>query len=223
MAGEAATVPEFDPRFDPRFQRGYDPAQDATGPEAVPGSESGPEAVAAPDATIDGRTGTGGTGTVTSSSARGSAAARREPEVEPELERASPTAPAERSPVPVRAADAVSDGGPPVDPTVRDAVGYSVPPAEPFEDTRRDVARLWRGAAWALAVGAIVAGCALFWTSVTGPAFYGGPTSFDDRLLQSAAWMLAPPLVEAGVVGVIALLVVGAIRRARAGAGGSAQ
>ena len=126
--------------------------------------------------------------------------------------------------MPIRAADAVSDGAPPVgDPTVRDAARDSVTLAEPFEDARRDVARLWTGAAWALAIGAIVAGCALFWTSVTGPAFYGGSSSFDDRLLQSAAWMLAPPLVEAGVVGVIALLVVGALRRAGAGAGGSAE
>ena len=68
---------------------------------------------------------------------------------------------------------------------------------------------------WAIAVGAIVAGCSLFWTSVTGQAYFTGASSFDDRLLQSAAWMLGPPLVEAGVISVIALLVAGAIRRAR--------
>jgi hypothetical protein len=72
----------------------------------------------------------------------------------------------------------------------------------------------WFGAGWAIAVLATVVGASLWWASIMGET-YSGPVSASERWLQVVGWALAPSLVEAGLLGIVVMLVWAGVRHAR--------
>lgn len=131
----------------------------------------------------------------------------RVPRVAPEdLPRPAPPAGREDDPVPDRGAGAVGD----VDAADRedllpvfDEVDDEPSPADP-----------WFLAAWAVAVLAVVIGGAFWWAGMMAENPFSGVNQ-SDRWLQYVGWVVAPPLVEGGLIGIVAMLVWTGIRRAR--------
>jgi hypothetical protein len=72
----------------------------------------------------------------------------------------------------------------------------------------------WFGAGWAITVLVTVVGASLWWASVMGETFTG-PVRASERWLQVVGWTLAPSLVEAGLLGIVAMLVWAGVRHAR--------
>lgn len=94
----------------------------------------------------------------------------------------------------------------PVDPdalAVFDEVDDEPSPADP-----------WFLAAWAVAVLAVVIGGAFWWAGMMAENPFSGVNQ-SDRWLQYVGWVVAPPLVEGGLIGIVAMLVWTGIRRAR--------
>lgn len=68
--------------------------------------------------------------------------------------------------------------------------------------------------AWAVSAAAVIIGAALLWTGISS-ANYFGPSTESDRVIQTLSWSVAPPLLQAGLLGVVVMLVWSGIRRAR--------
>lgn len=131
----------------------------------------------------------------------------RVPRVAPEaLPRTTSPAGREDDPVPARGAGAVGD----VDTADRDDL-LSV-----FDevDDEPSAADPWFLAAWAVAVLAVVIGGAFWWAGMMAENPFSGVNQ-SDRWLQYVGWVVAPPLVEGGLIGIVAMLVWTGIRRAR--------
>lgn len=130
----------------------------------------------------------------------------RVPRVAPE-DRPRPT-PAGRGddPVPASgAAGAVED----VDAPDRDVL-----PAFEEVDDEPSPADPWFVAAWAVAVLAVVIGGAFWWAGMMAENPFSG-VSQSDRWLQYVGWVVAPALVQGGLIGIVGMLVWTGIRRAR--------
>ncbi|MFB6612428.1 hypothetical protein ACFCVO_19060 [Agromyces sp. NPDC056379] len=69
--------------------------------------------------------------------------------------------------------------------------------------------------AWAVSAAAVIIGAALLWTGISS-ANYFGPSTESDRVIQMLSWSVAPPLLQAGLLGIVGMLVWSGIRRARA-------
>ncbi|RXZ49103.1 hypothetical protein ESP57_09150 [Agromyces fucosus] len=82
---------------------------------------------------------------------------------------------------------------------------------EPSVQERADIAFV---AAWVVAATALVAGVGLFWSGISTVSFYG-PSTGSDQVLQTTAWLLAPSLVQAGLLGLVGMLVWTGVRHAR--------
>lgn len=103
---------------------------------------------------------------------------------------------------------------------VAEVASVDLPPDEPATDQRHErneeLARFWMLTAWAVALACIVVGFGLFWAANDDVSFiYVGIPTAEEQMLQALGWWLAPPLVEGGIIGVVALLVIGGIRRAQ--------
>lgn len=88
--------------------------------------------------------------------------------------------------------------------------GWVADPEPPVQE-RADVAFV---AAWVVAATALVAGVGLFWSGISTGSFYG-PTTEADQWLQTTAWLVAPSLVQAGLLGLVGMLVWSGVRHAR--------
>lgn len=175
----------IDPRFDPRFQRGY-----------VPSPESGRAAAEAPPTMVPPPQAPAAPplGSVPLVAARSA-----EPVEHPHV--ATPSTNSE-----IRSADAA-------EPAVSGETGAfenSDAGSEPHT-----IARRWIVAAWAVAIGALAIGFWLFWSVAGDRGIYYGNSASYDPVLQQAAWTIAPPLMQAGGIGVVVLLAWQAIRRAQ--------
>ena len=62
---------------------------------------------------------------------------------------------------------------------------------------------------------ALALGAGLFFTAMMGQSVYGGIAS-NDMWLQYAGWTIAPALVQAGMLGIVGMLVWTGVRHARA-------
>lgn len=72
----------------------------------------------------------------------------------------------------------------------------------------------WFVAAWAVAVLAVVIGGAFWWAGMMAENPFSG-VSQSDRWLQYVGWVVAPALVQGGLIGIVGMLVWTGIRRAR--------
>ncbi|MFC9559766.1 hypothetical protein [Agromyces sp. NPDC056965] len=84
--------------------------------------------------------------------------------------------------------------------------------AELASEARADLPFL---TAWAVSAAAVVIGAALFWTGISSFNYFG-PSTESDRVIQTLSWSVAPPLLQAGLLGIVVMLVWSGIRRARA-------
>ncbi|MBT2516759.1 hypothetical protein J7E29_04895 [Streptomyces sp. ISL-90] len=183
---EGRSAQGIDPRFDPRFQRGYVPSPESDGGAAV---ETPPPKVMRP--------------------ARAAALP-------------VPPAPGRLPPIAAKSTEPVEQAEHVATPPKRPEVG-SADAAEPvssgeiaaFDEPEPDtITRRWIVAAWVVAIGALGLGFWLFWSVAGDRGMYYGSSSIDP-VLQQAAWTIAPPLMQAGGIGVVVLLAWQAIRRAR--------
>ncbi|WP_448002519.1 hypothetical protein [Agromyces bauzanensis] len=187
-----AKAPRIDPRFDPRFQRGYVPdaaAGAAPSPlePRVPASTPSAPTAAVPPAPHD---------------------SGPKP--------AEPPSPREAQAVPeVTAVDVAAPGADARHPSVpEDEPGLAALFETPSADRPSSIAP-WFVAGWGVAVVATVIGVALWWGAIASESFYSGPSNESDRWLQLLGWMVAPSLVEAGLLGLVAMLVWTGVRHAR--------
>lgn len=183
----------IDPRFDPRFQRGYVPdaaaarrAPEPTEQKAPAAGAAAPPIVASPPPPAPPRV-------APASTASG--------HVDPE---GSPNAVAS---VLHGRAPAESVQVPEDEPALAALFGPSI------GEESRGVAP-WFIAGWGVAVVAAVVGAAVWWSSVLNQNF-NGPVNGSDRWFQALGWMVAPSLIEAGLLGVVAMLVWTGVRHAR--------
>ena len=190
--GPAAGI---DARFDPRFQRGYEPdaaaAQQATDAAAQPvvatpsrhDDIAAPIAQAAPSAPSE---------PVPSVASVPSVAADPEP----------PRGGAQRT----VAADAASDPRPPVDADDDD-------PFAAEEEEERLTPTRWMWIALGACVAFVVVGAVAFWVQASDPSNYiGGVREGIDETFRLIVNTLAPALVQAGLLGIVVVLVVWAVR-----------
>lgn len=184
---EGRSAQGIDPRFDPRFQRGY-----------VPSPESERAVVEAPPQKF-----------VRSPNAPAAPAPGRLPpvagrSVEPVEQAHVATPPANSE---VRSADAAE----PV--ASAEIAAFEEADTEPASEPHT-ISRRWIVAAWAVAIAALALGFWLFWNVAGDRGMYYGTASYDP-VLEQAAWTIAPPLMQAGAIGVVILLAWQAIRRAQ--------
>ncbi|MEF3402727.1 hypothetical protein [Agromyces sp. CCNWLW203] len=179
----------IDPRFDPRYQRGYN-GHGAAGSAADAAAPTRRSVASVPDPS------------------RPAPEAIRSPAVAPDrrIRVGAPPADPARNVSPAEVDTPRPRGELPVD--WFDDVG-----ASPALQADHSFA-----AAWAVSALAAVLGVALFWAGVSNETFRG-PVSEADRWLAIAAWNVAPALVQAGLLGVVGMLVWSGVRRARAGSG----
>ncbi|WP_448808317.1 hypothetical protein [Agromyces bauzanensis] len=182
----------IDPRFDPRFQRGYVP--DAAAPAAaeapmVPTAPEVPASAPTPASVDDPVTATDG----------------------PEAE--VPARPADPEPVRPAGDDASAPIGArsPSDPEPESALAALFEPSSQASSTFA----AWFTAGWGVSVVAAVLGVSLWWASIASQNYYSGPGNESDRWLQAFGWMVAPSLVEAGLLGLVVMLVWTGLRHAR--------
>jgi hypothetical protein len=71
----------------------------------------------------------------------------------------------------------------------------------------------WFAAGWVVAVIATLVGAGLSWASVSSENYYG-PVSQSERWLQIVGWTVAPSLIQAGLVALVAMLVWAGVRHA---------
>lgn len=211
------TVPEIDPRFDPRFQRGYVPDAAVPTPDPIPGHR--PPDRGAP--------------------VTGFGDSRDTPQV-PVATRGE----AGESPNPVTetagvtgaaAADAAADAGAD-DPALALREMLAQTQGERLDASGRDgragqdeagtdaesvidasPAR-WFWIAFAACVLFVVVGSVLYWVQTSDPSVYmgGGPRAGIDETVRVVVGALSPALVQAGVFGGIAVLLIWAVRGHRA-------
>ncbi|NUT57950.1 MAG: hypothetical protein HOQ00_03775 [Agromyces sp.] len=179
--------PGIDPRFDPRYQRGYVP--DAAAADA--GDQ--PPIVIAP---------AGSAPEVSTASATAPPPPVRRPEPEPTTTGSRPT-----HPHPHEDADS-SDR----DLDAEDDVLF--PPEFAEADDEPSPADPWFLAAWGVAVIAIVVGGAFWWAGLMADNPFSGVNQ-SDRWLQYVGWVVAPSLIQGGLLGLVAMLVWTGIRWAR--------
>jgi len=177
----------IDPRFDPRFQRGYQPSPD----EAA--STDGPvETDAAPPA------------------------AEREPAAPRVAVPPQPAAPAARPDL--EWSRRPSERGTAAEPEPGLEPGLDEDDAFPAEFTEDDdepsPADPWFLAAWGVAVIAIVVGLAFWWAGLMAENPFSG-VGQSDRWLQYVGWIVAPSLIQGGLIGLVAMLVWTGIRWTR--------
>ncbi|KRC61830.1 hypothetical protein ASE14_13590 [Agromyces sp. Root81] len=101
---------------------------------------------------------------------------------------------------------------PPPEPAAEPFSGWTGDPA-PTMQRRADGAF---AAAWVVAAASLVIGAALYWAGISTGSFYGQSTA-ADQALQTVSWLLAPSLVQAGLLGLVVMLVWTGVRHARAG------
>ncbi|TYL53320.1 hypothetical protein [Agromyces mariniharenae] len=184
----------IDPRFDPRFQRGYEGDADAS---VAPPLDAEPEADAA--APVVERSTPGG-------SPAPAAAWTPAPAASVSPDRARTPAPA---PAPAESAS-------PADP--EDDVLF--PPEFAEADDGPSPAEPWFLAAWGVAVIAIVVGGAFWWAGLMADNPFSGVNQ-SDRWLQYVGWVVAPSLIQGGLLGLVAMFVWTGIRWARRHSGSS--
>ena len=193
MAG-ASAGPDFDPRYDARYQRGWAPGEsDGSGPDdpvvsGVPEADRtvAPAVPVAPSPRVD-------------------------PPVDPPV--GPPPGPdSGGTPEP---GEVAAEPEPGLDPAPE-------PPAPPIPGTdpaaERDAARIIRVAlaiAWTIAGAATLLGVALVWSLVSLDDPFDVPSGEADFLIRTLAQFVAPSLLSTGLLGIVALLVLDGLRRAR--------
>ncbi|HEU0180565.1 MAG TPA: hypothetical protein VFR16_00140 [Agromyces mariniharenae] len=182
----------IDPRFDPRFQRGYEGDADAS--VARPLDEE-PEADAA--APVVERSTPGGFPAPATAWTPAPAAS-----VSPEPARTTAPSP---SPAEVAREDSEDD---------------VLPPEFAEADDEPSPADPWFLAAWGVAVIAIVVGAAFWWAGLMADNPFSGVNQ-SDRWLQYVGWVVAPSLIQGGLLGLVAMFVWTGIRWARRHSGSS--
>lgn len=180
-------APRIDPRFDPRFQRGYVPDA-ATPPSPESQQQHEPERVA-PNAEASATAAPRPDG----SAGRRAAGDARHP---------APGAPAASGPARHPSIEEANEADPVL------AVLLDKPPQG--ESSRFAP---WFMAGWAVAVIATIVGAGLWWASVSSENYYG-PVSQSERWLQMVGWTVAPSLIQAGLLGCVAMLVWTGVRHA---------
>ncbi|GGI44996.1 hypothetical protein BCL57_000740 [Agromyces flavus] len=195
MAG-AARGPEFDPRYDARYQRGWAPGE-SDDPE--PDDPAAPEDPAALADRADPPTDPVMASPVPDLAASGPVAAPapwNDPHPGPE---------AEPEPLAVDASEPVPSITP--SPSPADVEG------------RRDAARIIRialGVSWAIAIAATLVGAGLIWSLIAVEDPFGIPAGGEvELMIRTLAQFVAPSLLSTGLLGMVALLVVDGLRRAR--------
>jgi hypothetical protein len=74
----------------------------------------------------------------------------------------------------------------------------------------------WFWIALAACVAFVVLGSVLFWVQTSDPSVYmGGPGAGIDETVRVVVSVLSPALVQAGVLGVVAVLLIRAVRGRR--------
>jgi hypothetical protein len=186
----------IDPRFDPRFQRGY-----------VPEAAAVPPATDAPSAPVDIAPARGGD---TAPPEAASALVRESAEARVLGSSAATTGRASPGPI--------GRPAPPTDDAAAqpDAVGAS---DDPFaeEDALAEEERLtptrWMWIALGACVAFVVVGAVAFWVQASDPANYiGGVRAGIDETFRLVINALAPALVQAGLIGIVVVLVTWAVR-----------
>ena len=198
----------IDPRFDPRFQRGY-----------VPDAAAAPQVTDAAAAPIDVgpvRDRDDGAAEVLPALIRESGAARG----------LGSTAPTDGSASTRRASTGPTSAGPtsthptvspaPTDDEVADAVVAS-DGRFPEEDVLAEDEHLsptrWLWIALGACVAFVVVGAVAFWVQASDPSNYiGGVRAGIDETFRLVINALAPALVQAGVIGIVVVLVTWAVR-----------
>ncbi len=202
---EQNAPPGIDPRFDPRFQRGYVP--DAAAP--APDSASTPDQTQR-DARLDRAAPVAGFADPADrapsvAAARGDAAGSPDP-VAPG---ASVAAAAVASPAVATAAQDAAD-----------AEEARTEPVLEAESSPRVAPARWFWIALAACAAFIVAGAVLYWVQASDPAYFLGGQPGFTQTMQQFVMALSPALVQAGVIGIAAVLVAWAVRGSRDSAGG---
>lgn len=210
MAG-AATGPEFDPRYDPRFQRGWTPSESDGAPP--PERAAPPERVAPPPERV------------------APPPAPERPDPPTSGGPVSPFAPPEDRAVAAEIGRAEADGRPRADdpPGASGARGATPAGSEPRqapasatlasvdEAAEQDSARIIRlalGSAWAIAGAATLIGLALVWPLAMDDP-YGVTANETEMIVRTFAQFLAPSLFSTGLLGIVVLVVIDGVRRAR--------
>ena len=191
----------IDPRFDPRFQRGYthDPAE-----TSFPADDRATDAAALPPREDAAATASPAASAPTAPVAPAPAAASAAPAPAPAPAAAPSNAPPGSGPDAVVAAEEARAD--PDDSPDDDLVD------QPFSPTR------WLWIALAACAAFVVVGSVAFWVQASDPSNYiGGVRAGLDESVRLVVNALAPALVEAGLVGIVAVLVTWAVtgRRTR--------
>ena len=200
----------IDPRFDPRFQRGY-----------VPDAAAAPQVTDAAAAPIDVgpvRDRDDGAAEVLPALIRESGAARG----------LGSTAPTDGSASTRRASTGPTSAGPtsthptvspaPTDDEVADADAVVASDGRfPDEDVLAEDEHLsptrWMWIALGACVAFVVVGAVAFWVQASDPSNYiGGVRAGIDETFRLVINALAPALVQAGVIGIVVVLVTWAVR-----------
>ena len=176
----------IDPRFDPRFQRGYDGEVDAP---VAPFADERPAADAA------------------------ASVAERSTDVGQRAVAPVADAPAAAEPV-RRSAPATAPGPRAAASTEPDEADDLFPPEFAEADDEPSPADPWFLAAWGVAVIAIVVGGAFWWAGLMADNPFSGVNQ-SDRWLQYVGWVVAPSLIQGGLLGLVAMFVWTGIRWAR--------
>lgn len=182
---------DIDPRFDPRFQRGYVP--DVAAPMSEPVAPSPPRRpVAAPAAGADD-------------------VADPAPAILGLLAHAQAERPAR--------SDRESVDGDPTDGEQAERDSPAFDRAVEAQQAAADVSTRWFWIALGACLVFIVVGVALFWNGASDRSMFRGASSGLEGAFYQFSMALAPGLVQAGVIGVVAVLVMWAItgRRSRRG------
>jgi len=208
-------VTGVDPRYDPRFQRGYSGTGDTDVPGASPRPQPAPSSQPQRESLEE---------------LERRASERTAPKRVPELpsrsfEPRTPvngTDPATRSREGAQAGESTRRGGSNGD----EAAGHSDdPPADPTAgapvqqlEAPSSSAR-WFWIAIGACVGFIVVGSLLHWVQASDPGIYGGGAMGTDETTRMFLSAITPAMVQAGVIGAVAVLVVWATRGTRSGRG----
>jgi hypothetical protein len=190
------TVPGIDPRFDPRFQRGYvpDPAAMPAARETPPVAPTAPVSTSPAPPTAPSH--------VTKAEADDPAAAILDLLAHAEARRLTPSGRELDDPADERAAA--------VDPDAA-RVAFTAPGDEPEPVVEVSPTRsFW--IALAACVSFVVLGSALFWVQASDPATFVGSRAGIDETVRAIVSALSPALVQAGVLGVVVVLVTWAVR-----------
>lgn len=189
----------IDPRFDPRFQRGY--AHDP--PETALGDDDGaPTDAAAPRPREEADPRAAPAVSFPPSASPADTSSSPAP-ADPSLDGRPSTSPLGSAPD----AAVLAEGGP-VD--VDDA------PDDPLVDQSLSPTR-WLWIALAACAAFVVVGCVAFWVQASDPSNYiGGVRAGLDESVRLVINAMAPALVEAGLVGIVAVLVTWAVTGRRA-------